>query len=64
MFEGLYVPADDEPFAKFLIDQGEMTTTAGLSMPFWGVSTGGHTVTYILTNQFNNEITFDRDGVR
>ncbi len=64
MFEGLYVPSDDEPFAAFLKKESPMNTTAGLSMPFWGVDFGDRTLTYILTNPFNNEIEFDRTGER
>lgn len=58
MFEGLYVPAGDAPFARFLAKEGPIKTTAGLSMPFWGVEFGHHTLTYVLTNPFNNEIGF------
>ena len=56
MFEGLYVPVDDEPWAKFLLGESPMNTTAGLQMPFWGVDLGeGRTLTYVLTNPFNND---------
>ena len=40
MFEGLYVPADDYAFGKFLAGESPVNTTAGLSMPFWGVEVG------------------------
>ena len=63
MFEGLYVPADDEPWAAFLARESPMNTTAGLSMPFWGLDVGGgRSLTYILTNPFNNELAFERNG--
>ena len=61
MFEGVYVPADDEPWAKFLIKDGPLDTTSGLSMPFFGLQCGRHTLTYVLTNQFNNELAFRSD---
>jgi hypothetical protein len=64
MFEGLYVPADDESWAKFLVGQGPLDTTAGLSMPFWGIDCGPHTLTYVITNPFNNELSWGRDGGR
>jgi hypothetical protein len=35
-----------------------MGTTDGLSMPFWGLDYGDHTVTYLLTNPFNNTLAF------
>jgi hypothetical protein len=65
MFEGLHVPADDEAWAKFLAGESPMNTTAGLQMPFWGVDVGdGRTVTYVLTNPYNNELAFERTGER
>ena len=57
-FEGSYVPKDDLTWREFLCDQGSMNTTAGLSMPFWGLDLGERTLTYILTNSFNNQILF------
>jgi hypothetical protein len=64
IYEGAFVPADDEPWAAHLINESPMNTTAGLSMPFWGVLHGGNSLTYILTNPFNNELTFARDAGR
>lgn len=62
-FEGLYVPADDRDLGAFLVRESPMNSTAGLSMPFWGVDLGnGRSLTYILTNQYNNEITFAQDA--
>ncbi|MDE0688166.1 MAG: hypothetical protein OXI61_08390 [Candidatus Poribacteria bacterium] len=57
-FEGSYVPKDDRPWRDFLCDRGPINTTAGLSMPFWGLDLGERTLTYILTNPFNNQIHF------
>ncbi len=57
-FEGSYVPKDDITWRDFLCDQGPINTTAGLSMPFWGLDLGERTLTYILTNPFNNQILF------
>lgn len=64
MFEGLRVPTDDEPWATFLEHESPLDTTAGLSMPFWGVQRLGHTLTYLLPDEFNNELTFHRDHDR
>lgn len=61
LFEGLYVPVDDPRWADFLLKQGVLDTTSGLSMPFWGIDCGGCTLTYIVTNPFNNELAFRRD---
>jgi len=57
-FEGSYVPKDDLTWRDFLCDHGRINTTAGLSMPFWGLDLGERTLTYILTNPFNNQILF------
>ncbi len=58
-FEGSYVPKDDVKWQDFLSDQGPVDTTAGLSMPFWGLDLSERTLTYILTNPFNNQILFN-----
>lgn len=57
-FEGSYVPKNDVTWRDFLCDRGPVNTTAGLSMPFWGLDLGERTLTYILTNPFNNQILF------
>ena len=59
-FEGSYVPKDDVTWRDFLSEQGPINTTAGLSMPFWGLDLGERTLTYILTNPFNNQIRFSK----
>ena len=59
-FEGSYVPKDDAIWQDFLREQGPINTTAGLSMPFWGLDLGDRTLTYILTNPFNNQILFSK----
>ena len=58
MFEGVYVPADDAPWAQFLEKQGPLNTTSDLSMPFVGTLQEGRTLTYLLDNPFNNELAF------
>ena len=59
-FEGSYVPKDDVPWRDFLCERGAINTTAGLSMPFWGLHLADRTLTYILTNPFNNQIHFNK----
>ena len=59
-FEGSYVPKDDVTWQDFLSERGPINTTAGLSMPFWGLDLGDRTLTYILTNPFNNQIRFNK----
>ena len=59
-FEGSYIPKNYERWQDFLIERGPIDTTAGLSMPFWGLDLGDRTLTYILTNPFNNQIVFSK----
>ncbi len=63
LFEGSYVPCDNAQWLAFLINRSPMNTTEGLAMPFWGVDYGDYTLTYVLTNEFNNGLVFeDRKG--
>ena len=63
MFEGVYVPADDDRWTSFLEKSGPLDTTADLILPFWGLDYGDFTMTCILLNPFNNQIEFDKvDG--
>ncbi len=61
-FEGSLVPADDPEWIAWLEENGPLDTTADLSMPFWGVDCGPRSLTYIVTNPFNNRLSFA--GVR
>ena len=63
-YEGAYAPADDADWQEFLAKQSPMDTTSGLIMPFWGVDLGGSTLTYLIENPFNNELTFSTDSDR
>ncbi|MYB94096.1 hypothetical protein F4054_07960 [Candidatus Poribacteria bacterium] len=63
LFEGSYVPKDDIKWQDFLSERGPINTTAGLSMPFWGLELTDRTLTYILTNPFNNQIRFNKTAV-
>ncbi|MCK4306214.1 MAG: hypothetical protein KAY24_18380, partial [Candidatus Eisenbacteria sp.] len=62
LFEGSYVPADDPEWLDFLISRGPGNTTESLSMPFWGLDCEDYTLTYILTNQLNNDLVFEDRG--
>lgn len=61
-YEGVDVPRGDADWIKFLVDQGPMDTTSGLSMPFWGVRFEKSSITYILGSPFNNELAFSDDA--
>ena len=56
--EGCYAPTQEANWREYLVKQGGLSTTDGLYLPLWGVDTGGYTLTYIATNPFNNEISF------
>ena len=62
--EGCYVPADDSKWIGFLTGRDPMNTTEDLSMPFWALAIGGNTLTYILPNQFCNELKFEAKNGR
>jgi len=62
LFEGSYVPSEDPAWREFLASRDPISTTEGLSMPFYGLDCGGLTLTCIVTNPFNNELAFQDDG--
>jgi hypothetical protein len=64
-WEGCYIPLDDSRWEDYLLGCGEWNTLEGLSMPFWGLDCGSFSLTYIITNPYNNEIQFQRtsDGL-
>jgi len=64
LFAGSYVPSDDAQWLTFLENRSPMNTTEGLSMPFWGLDCGDYSLTYILTNQFTNDLSFEGDQGR
>lgn len=60
--EGHYVPAGDPLWQAFLLDQGELNTTQDLSLPLWGVDHGSFTLNWLMTNPYNNRLTFSTEG--
>jgi hypothetical protein len=64
-WEGCYIPLDDSRLTAYMIEQGEINTLEGLSMPFWGLDCSNFSLTYIVTNPYNNEIRFQQanDGL-
>ncbi|UCF82356.1 MAG: hypothetical protein JSV50_14300, partial [Desulfobacteraceae bacterium] len=61
-WEGCYIPLDEPRWEKYLIEHGGWNTLEGLSMPFWGLDCGGFSLTYIITNPYNNVIDFSVGG--
>jgi len=64
-WEGCHIPLDDSRWVDYLLSSGDCDTLEGLSMPFWGLDCGNFSLTYIITNPYNNEIHFQRtsDGL-
>ena len=60
--EGHYVPAGNAQWRTFLLKQGEFNTTQDLSLPLWGVDHGNFTLNWLMTNPYNNRLTFNADG--
>ncbi|MEC5163891.1 hypothetical protein RCH08_005078 [Janthinobacterium sp. CG_S6] len=60
--EGHYVPAGDKVWQKFLLDLGEFNTAQDLSLPLWGVDHGAFSLSWLMTNPFNNKVKVARDG--
>lgn len=54
--EGHYVPAGNERWQSFLLDQGDVNTTQDLSLPLWGMDHGAFTLNWLMTNPFNNRL--------
>ena len=59
-WEGCYIPLDEVRWEKYLVEHGGWNTLEGLSMPFWGLDCNDFSLTYIITNPYNNVIKFSR----
>lgn len=60
--EGHYVPVEDPVWRRWLLEQAEFNTTQDLSLPLWGIDHGGFTLNWLMTNPFNNRLTFSAEG--
>jgi hypothetical protein len=63
MHEGVYVPTGDAGWRDYLAHRHGLSTTGDLSLPLWGLDCGTRTLTYILTNPFDNEMAFRTVGL-
>jgi len=54
--EGHYVPTGNALWKDFLLEQGDVNTTQDLSLPLWGVDHGAVTLSWLLTNPYNNRL--------
>ncbi len=56
--EGQYLPTGNTTWNDFLNTEKEFNTTQDLSLPLWGLDYGTYTLNWLLTNPFNNTLTF------
>lgn len=61
--EGSYVPTRDAAWRDYLAKHDPFSTTEDFYLPLWGVLQQGHTITYQLTNPFNNQFAFQNTPV-
>lgn len=54
--EGHYVPANQPLWQRFLLEQGDINTTQDLSLPLWGLNHGAFTLSWLMTNPYNNRL--------
>jgi hypothetical protein len=60
--EGHYVPRADPVWQRFMVDQGPINTTQDLSLPLWGMDHGSFSLSWMMTNPFNNRLELAADG--
>jgi hypothetical protein len=60
--EGFYIPVREPLWQDFALQQSPIHTMETLSMPLWGIDYGNRSLTYILMNPFDNELTLERQG--
>jgi hypothetical protein len=60
--EGHYVPRGDPVWQAFLVSQGVLNATQDMSLPIWGVEHEGFSLSWLLTNPFNNQLLFNAEG--
>jgi hypothetical protein len=60
--EGFYVPVHEKLWQEFVLNESPIRTMDNLSMPLWGLDYGERSLTYILTNPFDNQLAFERQG--
>ena len=60
--EGHYVPRGHVVWQQFLADQGALDTTQDLSLPLWGMDHGTFSLTWLMTQPFNNRLKLKAQG--
>jgi hypothetical protein len=60
--EGHYVPRGDPVWQAFLVSQGVLNATQDMSLPIWGVEHEGFSLSWLLSNPYNNQLLFSAEG--
>ncbi|WP_273795069.1 glycoside hydrolase [Brucella intermedia] len=61
--EGVYIPAGNKVWNDFLLERlAEFNTSQDISLPLWGMDHASFSLSWILTNPFNNTARFARNG--
>jgi|GEM_PF-224079 len=60
-WEGSYIPLNNQRWRDRLLSWGSVNTLEGLGMPLWGLDCGDYSLTYIITNRYNNAIRFSTE---
>lgn len=61
--EGHYVPRGNPAWQSFITEHlSELNTTQDLSLPLWGTDHGTFSLSWLLTNPFNNRLLLATDG--
>ncbi|RCS21576.1 hypothetical protein DUT91_23200 [Phyllobacterium salinisoli] len=61
--EGAYIPIGNKVWKNFLLERlAEFNTSQDISLPLWGLDHESFSLSWILTNPFNNTARFTQDG--
>jgi len=59
-WQGIYVPLENSKW-RSILSYKKFNTLEGLTMPFWGIDYEEYIITYIVTNRFNNTLSFQNN---
>lgn len=60
--EGAYIPSEHEGWRSFILQhKADLNSSEDLSLPLWGTDYGDYSLTWLLTNPFNNRLHFRQD---
>lgn len=63
--EGAYIPSEHLGWQRFILQhKAELNSSEDLSLPLWGMDYGDYSLSWLLTNPFNNRLQFREDQQR